>query len=328
MIIQRPFRFAFLAILFGITTLAPLIAQAQSDRYAVVEAADLADNPQRYWSRGVVVEDHLVKISGGRERIGDRRFTPIETKTMGRAYVRERLVEDLEEGSDYVFTGTVLSRTGRHWVFWTKTRYFITFDAVKRSRDDVAEAADLFLTGNSDRPAVAHLQEAVARAQKLLVAHAEDQGASLESLIDQDMFRTDKAAEVSRVAVRTMEQELGMTSSEIMSLFIREILVLPYVQARYEKDRKIQFEEEAEEIKEPDVSLPDEEPEMEMEVEVEVEEVTVDDAPEEAVEVIINPDTQEELDEITPDDNVSDAMETILPDATPDKAIQSPVRRR
>jgi len=321
--IQCSLRYCMLWLACGF--LAP--AHAQADKYAVIEAEELADNPQRFWSRGIVVEDLLEKVTGSRERIGDRRFVAIDTSLLGRAYVQEPLAEELEPDTEYLFSGTVVSRTSRRWIFWSKTKYFIIFESAKVSLADTEEAVDLFLSGNSDRLAVQHVSDMVASAQKLLVAHAEEEGKRIEDLVDPEAYRTDKAAEVSRMAVRAIEQELGVTSSELMSLFVREILVRPYEEAKYEEQRNGEFEEDAEKILSQDEELIPEEDENLTEPEKEPSQ-DEEDVRHEDDEMETQP--QENLDETVSEntvlENVEDEQEEAL-DPIPELSPASPVGR-
>ena len=211
-------------------------AQTQRDRFVVVTAKELGENPQRYWSRGIVFEDELIRVTGRGKRINDRRLVQIETATLGPCYVDDRIIDrvsDLTERKNYLFAGTVLSESRRRFFFFSpRSHYFVAIDAVEELADDIKDdLLKAFIDAEPDRAAFRNVQKAIVQAQNQLVAFAQAEDVEISTLFDAAGETMDKAAEVSRVAVRAVEQELGITSIEMLSLLVRELLAAQYVGA-------------------------------------------------------------------------------------------------
>ncbi len=209
-------------------------AQVQRDRFVVVTAQELGENPQRYWSRGIVFEDEFTRVTGRGKRVNGRRLVQIETATLGPCYVDDRIIDrvsDLTERKNYLFAGTVLSESRRRPPFFRpRSHYFVTIDAVEKLADDIEDdLLKAFKDAEPDRAAFQNVHKAMVQAQNQLVAFAQAEGVEIAKLFDPAGATMDKAAEVSRVAVRTVEQELGITSIEMLSLLVRELLAAQYV---------------------------------------------------------------------------------------------------
>ncbi len=210
-------------------------AQTERDRFVVVEAADLAENPQRYWSRGIVFEDTLKDVTGRSRRVEGRRLVQIETETVGLCYVDEDLIDrvgELDRNRAYLFAGTVLGEMRRRFPFFRqRSEYIVALDTVEVLADEVEEdLLQVFLEADPDRPAFQNVQKAVVQAQNRLVAFAKNEGVDIADLFDPGAATMDRAAEVSRVAVRSVQEELGVTSMELLSQLIRELLAKQYLE--------------------------------------------------------------------------------------------------
>ncbi len=298
---------------YGLATISMLIAglfvvavvttdaQVSRDRYVVVRARELAETPQRYWSRGVVFEDVLEDVSGRGRRAGGRSFGQIETEVIGRCYVDDAImdqVQGLRKGRRYLFAGTVLSETRRGFLFIRPSvRYFVAIDSVERLSDDVdADLLEAFIDQDPDRPAFRNIQKALTRAQNELVAFAQGEEVDIGTLFEPRAETMDKAAEVSRVAVREIERELGITSTEMLGLLVRELLVAQYLEG---EPPAVPPREEPKEIEEESRRKPEPEPPPAQTAEPkpaeDVQEMRETEAPEEVQE-----DTEEEDGESAP----------------------------
>lgn len=233
----------------------PVEAQIDRDRFVVVEAEELAENPQRYWSRGVVFEDVLEDVTGRSKKSGGRRYIQIETRTLGRCYVLERIedrVRELDVGKNYLFAGTVISESRRGILFFRpKTEYHVAIDTVELLADDVkGDLLDVFQSGEDGQPAFQNIHKAVAQAQNQLVAFAQNEGVEVEELFNPAAVTMDKAAEMSRIAVRNVERELGVTSMEMLSLLVRELLAAQYI-GQEEQAMEPETAEQEDDVEEP-----------------------------------------------------------------------------
>lgn len=267
-------------------------AQVSRDRYTVVRARELAEAPQRYWSRGIVFEDVLEDISGRGRRSAGRSFSQIQTETVGPCYVDEAImgqVQNLRKGRRYLFSGTVLSETRRGFLFIRPSvQYFVAIDSVERLPDDVdADLLEALFDEEPDRPAFQNIQKALTQAQNQLVAFAQSEDVDIATLFDPRAETMDKAAEVSRVAVRELERELGITSTEMLGLLVRELLAAQYLETKpVRKDvPAVPATEEPEEAEAVEL-LPEPQPEemRELDTEKEPVELEADDA-EEQIEI-------------------------------------------
>ena len=326
-----------LAALLCVVGQGPADAQVQRDRFVVVKADELAEAPQRFWSRGIVFEDVLEDATGRSRRVDGRSFTQIETRTVGRVYVSDRIadrVSELPEGRNYLFSGTVLSESGRSFPLMRRqTQYVVAIDSVERLADDTADdLLAIFLEGDPDRPAFQNVQKAVIQAQNQLVARAQNQGVEVSDLIDYGAATMDEAAAVSRIAVRSVEQELGVSSMELLSLLVRELLVAQYTDRPITEVEPVTEDPPADEpvedaaAVEHDVTAEDEEPAPA------VEEPEADDVHEQVTEVL--EEEAEEEDEprrfrffgrSAPDDDESGAHETSPePEPVPEEEVTDP----
>lgn len=312
-----------------VALLGPFGAAAKSsvEKYVVVEAEELLNNPQRYWSRGVVFEDTLISVTRKRDSIGDRKYTRIETAALGTLYVDAKALEQARElplDASYIFAGTMRSTTRRNWFFRSSTKYFVTAEAIVAPPSDVStNLIAAFAMDAANRPAFQYLQQAIDQAQQLLLGYARDQEVEVSTLFNPVADRMDKPAEVARVAIRTVEQESGMTSSEILSLLVREMLAQEWGVA----PAPMEEVEPAEPLEEdPSVVAPEAEPEPVIEFVPEPEPVPdvgdeIEAEPAEAMDS--EPDISEEptelklpvMEEIPPVENMIDvpSSEPILP---------------
>ncbi len=221
-----------LAILMVLAGAGVSTAQIDRNRYVVVEARNLERNPQRYWSRGVVFEDALQSVHSRTRRIGGRTYVPIVTKQLSRAYVDRAdaaLLDRLEEGRAFLFAGTVVSQSGRNWRLQRQTRYYVIIDLVERLVDETDDLLAMLQETAPQQRAFLNVQRAVEDAQNRLVAAALNDGVPVESLFEGEFDYMDPATDLARRAVRHVERELGVTSTEILSLLVRDLLAAQYL---------------------------------------------------------------------------------------------------
>lgn len=206
--------------------------EASRDRFVVVDARDVSENPQRYWSRGIVFEDELTHISGRTRREDGRTLIQLETLKAGRIYVDQHRAGSLdgkEVGHRYLFAGTILSRPGRSILFRRVTRYTVVIEAVEPLADEMdGDLVDVFFADEPERAAFKPIHQALVNAQNQLVTLSQNRGVEIADLFEIQEGQPDRIIEVSRVAVRAIEQELGVTSTELLSRLVRELLLLQY----------------------------------------------------------------------------------------------------
>lgn len=224
-----------LITLLLLATLCPLHSDAQDsrERYRVVEAAHLAEYPQRFWGRGVVFEDVFESRIGRTQQTGGRRFSGISTRELGRIYVApglEETVEGLEPGRAYLFAGVVVGESGMRIPFMgARTRYWLAIEEIEAVVDaDEDELLSLILDSETDHFAFAPILEAVQSAQNQLIARASNEDVPVQSLFDPRAPRQDAAIQAARNAVRDLSNKTGITAAEYLSILVRELLARQY----------------------------------------------------------------------------------------------------
>lgn len=222
--------------------LAPDLPATSRDRFQSVHPRELVEVPHKYWSRGVVFQDVLESHPGRRKRIGGQRYKQITTETLGRCYVAPdivHLVEEMPLGRKYVFSGMVLSETGRNLLGRTRTTYYVVIHNMDAVLDEMA-VRDL---SDEDIPGLEQFQALLLRAQNSLHAEARGTRQDMQELFDPRAERIDRASELIRTAIRLTEQEQSTTSAEMLTTLIRSMLAAQYLEtpeAAVEEDREVQ----------------------------------------------------------------------------------------
>jgi hypothetical protein len=227
------YNLALLCLLLG---LAPQTGTAQIDRsqFTVVTAAELAENPQRYWSRGVVFEDVIEQDTGRTRRINDRSFFEIETRDFGRVWVDMTLADKRDAlmiaGQACVFAGTVLNEITRSATFRRTTTYYVAIDFVEPLNDAAVEPLQVMeLASDNPERAAHHVQTAVRTVQGRLLAHAQSEGVDIVTLFEANHPSPDKATELAQIAIRELELDTGLSSGYWLTQLVRDIVAQQYV---------------------------------------------------------------------------------------------------
>ncbi len=319
------FALGLAAFAFGMSQPSPVYGQGGRDQYTVVEAVQLNQHPQRYWSRGIVFEDTLVETTGRRRQIDGRRVIEIGTRTVDNVYVDARLEDRaarMTRGQQYVFSGTVLSES-RRFLRWSRTTYSVVVDSIERLDEGQPEdLLDLF-TGDETGANLEPVLQALAEAQRMMIVEARNEGVPVEAMFDAQMPRSDRAIEIARSAVRRAEREAGLPAAEMLSMLLRELLVAqqgllathaspPVPIPEIEVESEIEPEPVPEPAPEPEAEpLPEPEPEPEPEVEP-----APEPEPMPEVEPVPEPELIDDVPvEETPVLDVSDAEEEVQPEA-------------
>lgn len=207
-------------------------AQQDRDKFIVVKTEELDQNPRRYWSRGIVFEDVLQEVTGRTRRVGGRRLAEVLTEQVGAVYVDPSIrneITEAEPGQRYLFAGTVVSDSGRNWLLRRVTHYRVVVDTMDRLADDVrSDLKQIFLEGAPEDTAFDYIQRALGLAQNELIAEARSSEVPIQELFEVRQGVSDKVSELVRSAVRDVEQDAGLTSAEILSQLIRELLSAQY----------------------------------------------------------------------------------------------------
>lgn len=233
MSLQKMWMVTGLVVLWGWGGMIPeAMARQGRERFMSVEPHELVENPQRYWSRGIVFEDRLQHLDGRTRRLGDRRVQAVDTHLAERVYLADPVYATLgPEDVDtlYLWVGTVLSQSRRNLLGRQRTQYYVVIDQIEPIIEDTAD--DVRARLSDDAPAGSAwdmLNRATQWLQREVVAEAENRGVAVESFFDLEAPRLDHASELARRSVRQLERELGITSIEILSIMIRALVAEQY----------------------------------------------------------------------------------------------------
>ncbi len=246
-----------LAYLLLLSFAFPAHAANRRDRFIEVDAAELRDSPHRYWSRGVIFQDTLTRHPAGRTlRLDDRRFIEIRIDTIGEAYVdRDRAdqFEELELDREYLFTGMVLSRTGRDFLMRRRrTEYYVTITDATPLAADTEETLTRMLRPDYDEVVPDVMKALLNRIQRQLLVYTEEHDMEIADLFDRDRpEHFDRTVELVRSTIRAFEREEETTSFIILSDLIYTLLAMEYRQPPVIEEEPVEEEPVDEELEPP-----------------------------------------------------------------------------
>ena len=187
---------------------------ARADEYNKVTTAELRDNPKSYWARGIVFSDVLEAVPEAKqEKIGDRRYLPVQLRALGTCYVDVDLEEKLRGltvGDEYVYAGSVYQQDSG--VFFSKSKFYVVIKRIskpiKGTEDLVAVIREALSERLAESPYAApfrSLNEVLASAQKELEAYSATSNLQVEALFAADSLHANRVGQAVRQAL--VEQE-------------------------------------------------------------------------------------------------------------------------
>ena len=207
---RRPVAAVLFASLF--LTLSPL---ARADEYTKVEAAELAQNPQMYWARGIVFSDVLEAVTAEKPvKLGDRRYRPVTLRALGTCYLESSLEDTaraLPLGQEYVYAGSVYQKDAG--LLFNKRRFFVVIkrisSPIKDTDDLVAVLQKVIADKLADSPFQAtfrSLNDVLASAQKDLEAYSASSNLQLQALFAPDSPHANRVVQSIRQALLDQER--------------------------------------------------------------------------------------------------------------------------
>lgn len=206
---------------------------AAAEDYDPVAAKTLADNPQRYWARGVVFKDVLLERATSQAvQLDKQRTYPFRTKTVGECYVDEKLrtvLNDLETGKEYIFSGTVFHRKGG----WRREeRFFVVVNGVvttARQLETLGVEIERVMAVSTTGVYAASfrgLEEILTKAQELMLPYARSENIELRDMLDPASPHFDKASQAIRNAMFERENTSKTPSLEFFVQLLTAFLAL------------------------------------------------------------------------------------------------------
>jgi len=184
----------------------------------IVDAADLARNPEHYWLQPIVFRDELQSYPGRRKvNIGGHAYYIFRTRTAGMCAAGTNAVErirTLAVGREYLFKGTVLAR-GRDF-------YIVVNDAGPAT--DVEQAAEAVRSGIQEPVADTALEELIGRVEAALVALAEKHGTTLAGLLRADSQYRGLVLDTIQSTLIRESRLSGVTAEMLLSRLILDAL--------------------------------------------------------------------------------------------------------
>jgi serine/threonine protein kinase len=113
---------------FTLIYLGPAIPREMLRRYSKISTIELMNNPQRYWSLGIIFEDVLEDVTHETIRYNGRRLVKVKAQTLGWCYIEEEAVDsvrDLLLNHRREYWGIVVSREQRKLFSMQKIRQYI-----------------------------------------------------------------------------------------------------------------------------------------------------------------------------------------------------------
>jgi hypothetical protein len=197
-------------------------------KFKEVNAEDLLQNPQNFWSTGILVYDTLEELPSDRdERIAKKKYYKFKTRDIGKAYAGKDLYEMLataQVGQEFVFSGTVLNH---------RREYIVVFQSATPTIEAIEEApiqdVDLVINQleSSTEDSLRQLSDFLKRTITALTGLSQSEGLPIEQLLANKTYR-DKAMGSIRRALNDLSIDTSITPGEILTGYALHLLVLKY----------------------------------------------------------------------------------------------------
>lgn len=190
---------------------------------------DLAENPQRFWARGVVFRDTLQSLPASKAVFfNDRPVYSFRTKTLGLCYAEPAAADEIRRfgpGRELIFTATVVNET--KGLIRKQTVYRVVVQQVQQSVGGAEEMARLMretelLAGveGPHAPRIKVLRLLLTRVQEDLTVRAANERVDRASFFDPNSPYFEQLLSAARAAVVDLEKETGIPAREHLVQFV------------------------------------------------------------------------------------------------------------
>ncbi len=182
--------------------------------YVQFDAQQLVSSPQSAWARPILFTDELDTPVGSPDRKLDRKkYAELRLKTVGSVWVPEADLESfagLEVGKTYSFGGTVDQFRGKYYVIVDTSFPIQTKEALEEQWSGRIEGG----TAEADDPVVQNL---LVEAQNRLIQMAQEQGVTVEQLIEAQTDGGQRIAEtIVAESLQSQLRESNQTAEQVM----------------------------------------------------------------------------------------------------------------
>ena len=206
---------------------------AWAEEYVKLEPQELKSNPQAYWARGIVFSDVLESAPTAElVKLGDRKYHPIQTRTLGDCYIDSALketVDALKLGEPYIFSGSVYQKKSGY--VFSKVRFFVVIKSVTstvKEAGEQAEALRLALTGiatnNFYVQPLQILDKVLTVAQRDLQAYCASSNLDIKAVFTPGSAHAGKAVQSVRQALYAEENESKVPTVEFTVSLLTSLL--------------------------------------------------------------------------------------------------------
>jgi hypothetical protein len=206
-----------------------LLGVAHAQEYVTVEPRELVDNPQRYWARGIVFKDTLVRGPDRRTiQLGQRRVRQFSTRAVGRVYVDAALasaINDMALDRDYLFSGTV---------YHHRRAYYIVVQGVMATMKDLTDlptAVERLRAQSTNTvygQTLRKLELIQDRIQAELLAFATENGITVPELFEPESPHRIKVRATIHNAFMKMEEEDKAPASDFFVSLVAAVMAQAY----------------------------------------------------------------------------------------------------
>jgi hypothetical protein len=191
-----------------------------------VEPASVRSSPQRFWAKEIAFQDRLIEgPSGKTQLINDRTYYSFRIAEIGASYADQATYEKLKGmrlEQEYLFTGTVLERRGKYYVVVRSV------DSLFKEPNRIEEEIKKDLTRTPEelkrhrkRQIMVDLMN---QAQASMLLRSRQGRFEFKEYFNPDSPQSDAMQQMIQNVVSSMEREGRMSASDLLSVYIRDVL--------------------------------------------------------------------------------------------------------
>lgn len=229
----------------------PMSVQGAVD-YVQIDALQLVRSPQAAWARPILFTDELVAPLGAPDKKLDRKlYAELRLKTVGSVWVPEAAINSfagLEVGKTYSFGGSVDSFRGKYYVIVDTSFPIQTKEALEEQWSGMMDGG----TAGADDPV---MQNLLVSAQNRLIRLAQEQGVTVEQLVESQTDGGQRIAET--IVAESLQSQLRASNQTAEQVMIDAVVALLQKEAALK--RGIPADEKQPEADVPDGNESDEE---------------------------------------------------------------------
>lgn len=212
--------------------LSPLVP-ARAEDYVTIEPAELKANPQAYWARGIVFSDVVESVGGEPLKLGDKLYTPIQTRVLGACLVDPDLEGSeaaLKVGTEYAFSGSVYQKESGF--FSTKRHFHVVIKrATASARDSQNLSMDQLkaLAAQSENPFAKPfviLDDMLSQALRDLQAYCASSNVEMRAIFSTNTHHAARLAQSVRQAVYAQENRSRVPAIEYLVSLLSSLLAV------------------------------------------------------------------------------------------------------